>query len=325
MKDVFFYEMNDREFENLKGLLPTSIKVGYTNHSIQESGHEEPPSKLISVRTFSDIPTRWSTEIAGIFSRTTGFDKLTRYRKDTGKKDMPMGYLPVFANRSCAEHALMMLMYLLKDGRGQVNRYNNLSHTDIRARDLSGLTAVVFGVGKIGYEVYKLFKGVGIEVYGVDIIKQHFDVDYITIDDAEKKADIAVCCMNLTEKNKNYFSYEFFKLMKKGLFFINLARGEHSPSSGILKALEEGLLGGVCLDVFDCESEIFNSDVTGTVPESEAAEALMEIARMRNVVVTPHSAFNTKEAMQRKAEQTAEQVNEFLYCDKFIWNIPDEH
>ncbi len=66
MPDVYFYEAFQEEADALRGLLPASVSAGYTNATIQESGHIAPPARLISIRTQSQIPLAWATELDAI-------------------------------------------------------------------------------------------------------------------------------------------------------------------------------------------------------------------------------------------------------------------
>src|ERR1035438_6561457 len=94
------------------------------------------------------------------------------------------------------------------------------------------------------------------EARGVDLVQRHDFVSYMSIDEGLPWADIIVCSMNLTDANAGYFRYETLKRAKPGVVFVNIARGEQSPTNDLVRLLEEGRLGGLALDVYENESAL---------------------------------------------------------------------
>ena len=95
-----------------------------------------------------------------------------------------------------------------------------------------------------------------------------------------------------------------------------------SPPRDLLRLLEEGRLGGVGLDVHDREQELAVSLRGGAPAASPEVQATLGLARRPDVIVTPHNAFNTREAVGRKAEHAVRQVEEFLRSGEFLWAVP---
>ena len=93
MVDVYFYEAFEEEAVALRRHLPADWRAGFTAQTIQESGDQQPPAKLISVRTQSIIPPAWHAQLVGIVSRTTGHDHLVGC-------SVPSGHLPLYCNRA---------------------------------------------------------------------------------------------------------------------------------------------------------------------------------------------------------------------------------
>jgi D-lactate dehydrogenase len=127
--------------------------------------------------------------------------------------------------------------------------------------------------------------------------------------------------MNLTEENRHYFNYGFMKNANPGCLFVNIARGELSPVRDLTRLLDEKLLGGVGLDVYEDESVL---GVALRNPEENSSPVVKEIrllAAHPNVILTPHNAFNTIEAVKRKAQMSVEQVHHFIKHKDFIWKL----
>ena len=314
MPDIYFYEAFAEEKELLQQYLPATITAEFTPHTIAEAQHQEPLAKLISIRTQSRIPPHWRTPV---ISRSTGFDHLDDYPLKA-----PCGYLPLYCNRAVAEQAMILWMNLLRKMPAQVQHFHTFNRDHLTGWEAPGKKIVVFGVGKIGYEIIKLAKALDMDAYGVDIFQNYPDVRYLTPEDGIKTADIIVCAMNLFANNKNYFNYDFLKLAKKGVFFINISRGELSPTSDILRLLKEGHFGGVGLDVFDQEVSIATSLRASDTPELQEITALAELQKHHNVILTPHNSFNTQEAVMRKCQQSVQQAEHFLERGEFLWKVP---
>jgi D-lactate dehydrogenase len=146
-------------------------------------------------------------------------------------------------------------------------------------------------------------------------------VQYADIDDALPHADVIVCAMNLTADNRNYFAFDRLSQAKRGAVFVNVSRGEFSPSTDLLRALDTGILGGVGLDVFNEEQVVAHGMRSGGAATGPEIEAVRALNLRPDAILTPHNAFNTREAVARKSVQTAQQVHHFLKTGEFIWKV----
>jgi phosphoglycerate dehydrogenase-like enzyme len=129
--------------------------------------------------------------------------------------------------------------------------------------------------------------------------------------------------MNLTPANTGYFNYETLKSAKPGALFVNIARGEQSVPSDLKRLLDEGILGGVAMDVFPDENQLGIALRQNKVIENSELKTIKELAGYPNVILTPHNAFNTAEAVTRKSEQSVQQVVSYLNTGKFLWDVPE--
>jgi len=321
MLEVFFYEAFQEEEAAIRSYLPAGIKVGFTWQTIQESAAVQPPAALISMRTQSVIPVAWATQLQGILSRSTGYDHLHRYWQAC-KVVPPCGYLPLYCSRAVAEQAMLLWMALLRKLSRQVQQFGTFHREGLTGWECQQKTLVVVGVGQIGQEVVKIGQALGMNVLGVDLVERHPEVTYVSIEEGLAQANILVSAMNLTPSNRNYFNYQLFKQAKRGLIFINIARGELSPPHDLLRLLDEQWLAGVALDVYDRESELAVSLRTGQVTQNKEILATLELAKRPEVILTPHNAFNTQEAVLRKALHSVQQVEYFIENGCFRWPVP---
>jgi D-lactate dehydrogenase len=314
MLNVYFYEAFKEEEISLRKYLPPDITAGFTHHTIQESGHSELPAQIISIRTQSTIPTDW--RMSAILTRSTGYDHILPYANKTA-----CGYLPLYCARAVAEQAIMLMLCLLRKLPKQIKHFETFYRDHLTGHEAFDKTMVVYGVGNIGHEVCKIASALGMKTYGVDIVKKHDDVDYISKEEGLKIADIIICTMNLTAENLHYFNCECLSKARKGVIFINVARGELSPSKDLLTLMNDNRLAAVALDTYNKESILAESLRTKTHSDDEEVKATLELHKKDNVIFTPHNAFNTHQSVERKAKQSIEQIEHFLKNNEFVWEI----
>ena len=299
--NVYFYEAFEEEVAALKRLLPSTVQAGFTWKTIQEAGDALPPSRLISIRTQSVIPAGWFTGLDGVLARTTGYDHLVGL-------PVKCGHLPLYCNRAVAEQAMLLWMALLRKLPQQMEQFRRFHRDGLTGAECENKNLLVVGVGHIGSEVVKIGRGLGMNVRRVDIVAERSDV---SIEKGLPWADIIVCSMNLTAGNRGYFHHDRLRCAKRGALFVNVARGEMSPTADLARLLDEGHLGGVALDVYEDEGALATALRSG--------QGSFPLAGRANVILTPHNAFNTREAVERKAEQSVQQVRHFLERDRFLW------
>lgn len=321
MHDVYFYEAFQEEAQSLRRLLPAGISAGYTDLTIQESAHAAPPARLISIRTQSILPTAWAPSLDAILSRSTGYDHLTAYAAAIDSQ-VALGYLPLYCHRAVAEQAMLTWMALLRRLPRQVRQFGQFHRDGITGLECEGRTLVVVGVGYIGGETCRIGRALGMRILGVDRASGNEEVAYADAEVALPQADVVVCAMDLNESNDGYFDTARLRQIKRGAIFVNVSRGELSPSTALLEALQSGHLAGVGLDVYDHESELAVALRTGQSSADPEVRATLELARRDDVICTPHNAFNTVEAVERKSEHSVQQIAAFRDRGEFLWPAP---
>jgi D-lactate dehydrogenase len=95
-----------------------------------------------------------------------------------------------------------------------------------------------------------------------------------------------------------------------------------SPARDLLRLISEKHLGGLGMDVYNQEAQLAVAVRQQRPVADEELQASIQLAKMPNVVFTPHNAFNTAEALVRKSQQSAQQVISFINSGKFLWPVP---
>ena len=319
--NVFFFEAFEEEEAALRRYTIPGIQCGYSWKTIQELGAVEPPAPVISIRTQSLIPPAWADGIVAVLTRSTGYDHLAAYRNLTGAK-LNCGYLPLYCNRGVAEQAMLLWMVLLRKLPVQMRQFAGFNRDGITGREAMSKKLLVVGVGNIGSEIVKIGHGLGMKVFGADPVEKYDFVDYVEFSEGATQADIVVCAMNLTSENNRYFKSERLALLKRGAIFVNIARGEFSPAPALLEALKTGQLSGVGLDVYDRETELGPALRGEKMIADPELKAVLELMKRDDVILTPHNAFNTTEAVERKSGQSMQQLEALTTNGSFIWNVP---
>jgi D-lactate dehydrogenase len=318
--EIAFYEAFEEEADKLRHYLPDPSVAFFTEKTIQDESHEKSVAPVISVRTQSVIPLTWASHIDAIISRSTGYDHLLRYKNDTGV-NVQAGNLPHYCSRAVAEQCMLLWMTLLRKLRQQMSALDKFDRNYLTGKETKGRNLSVFGVGQIGCEVVNIGLSLGMNVVGVDVDAKHDHINYVSSDEALAQADIIVCAMNLTNENHSYFNDNAWEKVCPGAVFINVSRGELSPMVGLYKALESSLLSGIALDVYNEESNIAGFLRKTSFNPTKELEAFKILKDHPDVIMTPHNAFNTEEAVEQKAEQSVIQFLSLKETGNLRWLI----
>ena len=133
--------------------------------------------------------------------------------------------------------------------------------------------------------------------------------EYVDLDTLYKESDIISLHCPLTDENYKMINEESLDKMKDGVVLINTSRGKLIETKSLIKSLEQGKIGGLGLDVYEDEEEFFLNDMSNSYIRDEELSILLT---MPNVVVTSHQAFFTKEALNKIALDTCENIKEFF-------------
>lgn len=161
--------------------------------------------------------------------------------------------------------------------------------TRYEGRSLSGLTLGVVGLGGIGREICRRGVAFGMRVIGSDVVAIDQGVlgqvgaTQLPFEAVIAEANIIVVACNLTPENRHLFNAESFARMKRGVMFVNVARGPLVDETALIAALESGQVGTAGLDVFETEPLPAESPLRG----------------FDNVLFGTHSGSSTAEAIQR--------------------------
>jgi len=177
----------------------------------------------------------------------------------------------------------------------------NRKYSDLVGTDLMGKTVGIIGLGRIGSAVAERLKVFDVNliyhkrVRDLDLEKQ-LDIKYAPFNQLLRKSDVITIHVPLTPETYHLFSHKEFELMKPGVYLINTSRGSVVDEKALYDALVSGKVAGVALDVF----------------ESEPLSLDCPLTKLKNVILTPHLAASSKEALKRMSRDIAKEVIRIL-------------
>lgn len=215
---------------------------------------------------------------------------------------------------SVAEHAVTLLLALNRKIHRAYNRTreSNFVIDGLMGFDLHGKTVAVVGTGKIGRVFARIMLGFGCKVLGHDITHspefEALGARYAEPGEIGARADIISLHCPLTPQTQHLVNAEMLGSLKRGALLINTSRGGLVDTQAAIEALKNGQLGGLGLDVYEQEADLFFRDLSSTVVTDDVFERLLSFP---NVIVTGHQAFFTREAITTICETTINSLNEF--------------
>jgi len=257
-----------------------------------------------------------------IATRSTGFDHIDlNYCKERG---IQVANVPTYGENTVAEHVFALLLTLshrIYEAYDRLREKGVYSYEGLEGFDLKGKTIGVVGTGNIGKHTIKIAKGFEMKVIAYNKnpkleLASELGFEYKnSLDELLAESDVVSLHVPYAPETHHLINKDNILKMKKGAILINTARGGVVETDALVKALRSGHLGGAGLDVFEEEGAI--KDEMGYLLKGEEKtdlKVLLEnhiLIDMNNVIVTPHSAFNTREAKERILNITAKNIKTF--------------
>ena len=256
-----------------------------------------------------------------IASRSTGVDHIDL--QACRERGITVSNVPSYGKHTVAEHVfglLLTLSHRLEEAIGRTRR-GDFSTRGLQGFDLRGRTLGVIGTGDIGRAVIEIAHGFGMHVLGYDVrpdaaAARALAFRYVGFQELLRESDVISLHVPSDPSTHHLLSDAAFSAMKPGMVLINTARGDVVDVRALARALAEGRVSAAGLDVLPDEPIIREeAELLRSVYEQrhDLSTLLADeiLVRMRNVVVTPHSAFNTREAVQRILDTTVGNLHAF--------------
>ncbi len=255
-----------------------------------------------------------------IATRSTGFDHIDK--AECKKRGIVVSTVPFYGENTVAEHTFALILSLSRKVVDSVNatRQGDFDAEGYTGFDLKGKTLGVVGTGHIGQHVIRMAKGFEMNVIAFDVYKdmkaaKKLGFTYATLPTVFKKSDIISLHAPHNDKTHHLINRKNFKTIKKGALIINTARGGLIETEALYRGIKSGHLGGAGLDVLEEEGLIKEEkQLLSKLHDSQILTLLQDhwLMDQENVIVTPHNAFNSVEALQRILDTTIDNMSAFL-------------
>lgn len=257
-----------------------------------------------------------------ITTRSTGFDHIDL--NACKARGITVAYVPGYGDNTVAEFAFGLILNLTRRmylGISRIKETGSFSLEGLRGFDIKGKTIGIVGTGRIGREMIAIAKGFGMNVLAYDVfpnasLTATLGFQYVSLEELLKNSDIVSLHVPLMKENEHLMNATTFSQMKKGAYLVNTARGGLVDTTALVAALHDGTLAGVGMDVFEEEGGTENEFgfIKNNTASRETLATVLEneiLIKMPNVLMTPHNAFNSKEALMRILQTTMGNIKGF--------------
>lgn len=256
-----------------------------------------------------------------IATRSTGYDHIDLAAAKA--RGITVTNVPGYGETAVAEFTFALMLTLSRKVHQAYARTQRGDYTleGLRGFDLYHKTLGVVGAGAIGLHVIRIATGFGMHVLAYDVMQNRLLAEvlgfrYVPLNELLSQSDIVTLHAPAIPPTYHMLNKETFAQIKHGAFLINTARGSLIDTTALAWALDTGILAGAALDA--TEGEEFLEHEEELLNQSGAEEKLKllvhnhALQRRPNVVITPHIAFNSEEALRRIQDTTIENVKAFL-------------
>ena len=321
---VFVFSLRDYDEKAflIKFCEKYNIEFGYTNETPcfdnvhLAAGYDA--VDIITTPTSAQVIDKYhEMGIKCIATRTIGFDHIDyKYAASLGIGVVNISYSPA----TVADFTVMMMLMGLRKVkyirlRADVQDY---SLEGKLARELPQCTVGVIGTGRIGETVIKDLSGFGCRILANDTNPKESlvqNVEYVDLDTLFSESDIITLHAPAFDSTYHMLDEAAFAKMKDGVGIVNCARGSLIDTEALIKNLDNGKVGFACLDVIENEGGLFYFNRMG---EPLCNHDLAILESYPNVIVMPHIAFYTDEAVSNMVENSLLGIKEYFETGKCV-------
>ncbi|MBI5122525.1 NAD(P)-binding domain-containing protein [Candidatus Roizmanbacteria bacterium] len=322
---IAFFEIDEWEKEYLKEKLAEHELSFFDTPLTKENIDDVKDVEIISIFLSSSITRDIIDKLPNlrlISTRSTGYDHIdVSCRK---YKNVVVCNVPHYGTHTVAEHTFALILALSRKIFESIERtkHSEFDHSQLTGFDLYDKTIGVIGMGDIGEAVIKIAKGFGMHVvvfsrHPDEKVARRLGVSFLNLNELLVVSDVVTLHVPYTKETHHMINKKNIKKFKQGSLLINTARGGLIQTEAIVYGLEKGILRGAGLDVLEGENIIAEERQLLTkhyMKTSNIKTLFLDHVLMdkENVVVTPHNAFNSTEALYKILDVTVDNILDFI-------------
>jgi D-lactate dehydrogenase len=321
---VAFFEVEEWEKAYLKDKLPGHDVVFYIEPLTKKNASEVKDIDALSVFIYSSLKDDVLDQLPNlklITTRSTGFDHIDI--NCCKRKNVTVCNVPHYGTHTVAEHAFSLILGISRKLLTSVERTKrgNFDHHELTGFDLYDKTLGIVGLGDIGTSVMKMAQGFGMHVVAYshhpdEKLARKLGISFLDIKELFAVSDVVTLHVPYTKETHHMINKRNIKKFKKGSILINTARGGLVETEALIFGLEKGILAGVGVDVLEEETAIIEERqiLTEHYLKSSNIKTLYfdhVLMTYENVLITPHNAFNSIEALRMILDVTVDNILDF--------------
>lgn len=322
---VVFFEMEDWEEQfiresELQQHKPKIYRERLTADTAKLAADAEVVSVFIYSTVDKDVLDRMPN-LRMVATRSTGFDHIDL--QECERRGITVSNVPYYGENTVAEHAFGLILSLSRKIYKAYMRTTRLDFSleGLRGTDLKDKTIGIVGAGRIGLHVVRIAKGFGMNVLVYDVrheqlLAEVLGFTYVGFEELLRRSDVISLHAPLTKATHHMINSENINLVKPGAILVNTARGSLVETEALITALNQGIIAGAGLDVFEGEEAVKEDTaiLAQKLPGEQLRDILLSYTLLHrdNVVITPHIGFYSDEALRRIEETTVENIFGFI-------------
>ncbi len=313
-------ELEPWEIEIMKRELGDGV---YSAAHLEAAGDLKDPN-ILTVFIYSPVTKAVLEKMPNlkmVATLSTGYDHIDLAA--CAERGIVVSNVPSYGENTVAEQAFALLLALTRKIVPAVDhtRLGDFRLDGLRGVDLHGKTFGIIGTGRIGQHAIRMARGFGMNVVAFDAkpnpkLASELGFTYLTLEEVLSTSDVVSLHAPALPSTLHLMNEERLMLMKPDAYLINTARGTLIDTQALVQVLERGHLAGVGLDVLEEECAILEErqlvseqfKKTCDLKTLLADHALLSHPR---VIITPHNAFNTREALERILQTTIDNIRAF--------------
>ena len=319
--DMVFFDFRDEEKEFFeKNKFPnfdfTFYKESLTPESVKNLPEEiKTKTTILSVFTDSEVGEDVIKEFKNlriISTRSTSFEHISK--KAATDRNIAVLNVTNYGGRSVAQFTFALILALIRNIKPALDGTYS-GKKELFGRDISNLSLGIAGTGAIGAAVCSIAKFFCMKVYGYDIQPKHeltakYGLEYLSFEDLLRTSDIITLHMPYTCDNFRMFSNPQFDLMKEGSYFINTSSSKLVDTQALYNTVKNGKIKGAALDFTVCgygSPECYMPQNPSEICREEN-KFLTLLKSEKNVIITPHIAYATRESVNLILQSTMDNI-----------------
>jgi D-lactate dehydrogenase len=324
---VAIFSVSDWERERFESLKGKGWEIHLFEEKLSQDFEPSPEvADVAAIAVFADCKVGEEVlskfnRLGAVLTRSTGYDHIDL--EACRSRGIRVYFVPDYGSITVAEYTIGLMLALLRRFRPMMEQswHGSFRRANLRGLDLASKTVGLVGTGRIGREVAKRLAAFSTQILAFDkypsgeLQSSLPNLRYTQLEDLYRQSQIISFHVPLTEETKHIFNRDSLKLLKPSTFLVNTSRGPVVETEAIIEGLRNGKLAGVALDTFESEQFLIEQEpfLSEDISQAELRKALStyHLLHSDRVILSPHNAYNTEEALQRIVEATIANLEAF--------------